>query len=158
MAHPLIVPSKDVQIYFTTNNLPSIKIVTATALNVTSTKTLQPIYAIGTAEPLSIEDVNAQYNITLTLQTGDIEQILDAVNGALPAGVEPYADLSQLDEFSISVSNYMRNATVPYTVTKTLVQCKADSVSTDYNRNDPETLTTISAQGIGINRIVSPAA
>lgn len=158
MAHPLIVASKDTQIYLTFPNLPSIKVVTGTALNITDTKTLQPIYAIGTAEPLSIEDVNAQYTATLTFQTGDYEQLLNAVNGSLDPTQEPYATIGQIPSFSISVVSALRNAETPITVTNTLVNCMTDNRSSDYNRNDAETLTTLSAQGTGITRIVTPIA
>lgn len=156
MPHPLVIPSKDIQIYFSTNGLPSVKIVGGATINLTDTKTLQPIYAIGSQEPLTTEDVNAQYNFTLTLQTGDYDQILDAVNGALPAGEVGYATWGQIPQFSISVVFYLRNAEVPRTVTKTLIQCKTDSNSHDISRNDAETLTTISGQGTGIDRIVTP--
>lgn len=156
MPYPTVVPSKDVRILMTAGNLPSIPLSTATALNITDSKTLTPIYAIGSAEPLTIEDVNAQYTATLTLQTGELDEILNAVNGALGVGETPYATLSQVQDLSLTVSSQMKNAAIPITVSLTLVQARIDSSSSDYNRNDPETLTTISFQGVGYSRRVTP--
>lgn len=154
--HPYVISSEQTQIYFTPQNLPSVRVGTGTAINFSDSQTLTEIYAIGTREPIDVVDINAQYNGTLTFQTGDYEQLLNAINGNLAAGETPYATLSRIPAFSVSITVTLSNAAVPITVSTTLVNCKMESRSSDYNRNDPETLTTISFRGTGLARTVSP--
>jgi hypothetical protein len=93
MPNPYVVPSKDVQIYLTFEGLPAIKIGTGTSLNLQYSQTVQDIFAIGETDPIDLVQLNAQYAATLSHQTGEQHTILDAINGALPAGQTPSASL-----------------------------------------------------------------
>lgn len=158
MANQYVVGSKDVQIYIKLPGIQAIKIETGTALNLTYSKTVQEIFAIGTADPIDLVDINAQYTATLGFQTGEYQLILDAVNGALDAVTAPYASLDQIPQFTLSKTMTMYNTSIPKTVTESLMNCKVESNSSDVNRNDPETLTSLSLRGVGIMRSVAPIA
>ena len=93
MPNPYVVPSKDVQIYLTFEGLPAIKIGTGTSLNLQYSQTVQDIFAIGETDPIDLVQLNAQYAATLSHQTGEQHTILDAINGALPAGQTLYASM-----------------------------------------------------------------
>lgn len=156
MAHQYIVSSKDVEVRLTFPGIPSIKIETGTTLNLTWSRSVQEIFAISYEDPIDVESLNAQYTANLSFQTGEYHTILDIINGALPAGVAPYATLGQLPSFTLSKSTIMRNAAIPKTVTESLMNCKVETNSADTNRNEVETLSSISLRGVGVRRTVSP--
>lgn len=156
MANQYVVPSPDVQSYLKVVNIPALRIETATSINLTYANTITDIFAIGTKDPISIEDLNAQYSGSISIQSGEAQLILDAINGGLPATTPPYATLAQVPSFTYSRTMSLLNAAVPKTVTESLLNCKIESISSDVNRNDPETLTTISFRGVGVQRTVSP--
>lgn len=156
MANQYVVGSKDVQIYIKLPGIPAIKIETGTSLNLTYSKNVQDIFAIGSEDPIDIAPINASYTATLSFQTGEAQLLLDLINGGLPAGQAPYATLNQIPTFTLAKTMYMRNATIPKTVTESLMNCMLESNSSDSNRNDAETLSSISLRGIGIQRTVAP--
>lgn len=155
--NPYVIGSQDVSIYFKTPEMPAgVKLETATALNYTFTQNLQEIFAIGANDPIDLKELNATYTASLTFQSGEYQTLVDIVNGALPASVPPYATLNQLRNFTISKVTTMTNAAIPKTVTEVLYNCQIDNNSSDVNRNEAETLHTISLRGTGVQRIVLP--
>jgi hypothetical protein len=158
MANQYVVPSKDVEIRIKLPDIPSIPIETGTSLNLTYSQTVQDIFAIGASDPIDIQDLNAQYTAQLSFQSGEYQLILDAINGGIPAGTAPYATLNQVPTFTLSKVTKLRNATIPKTVTESLMNCKVETNSSDTNRNDAETLTSVSLRGVGIQRTVAPIA
>ena len=127
MPNPYVVPSKDVQIYLTFEGLPAIKIGTGTSLNLQYSQTVQDIFAIGETDPIDLVQLNAQYAATLSHQTGEQHTILDAINGALPAGQTPYASMLQLPPFTLTKTMSLRNSATPKTVSESLLGCKCFS-------------------------------
>lgn len=156
MANQYVVGSKDVQFHMKFPGIPSIMIETGTSANLTYSQTVQEIFAIGTGDPIDVTSLNAQYTATLTLQTGEAQILLDAINGGLPAGTAPYSSLNQVPSFTLSKTTNLYNTTVPKACTESLMNCKIDNNSSDTNRNEGETLTTISLRGVGVQRSVAP--
>lgn len=155
MANQNVVGSKDVQIYIKLPGIPAIKIGTGTALNLTYSQSVQEIFAIGEEDPIDLINLNAQYTATLSFQTGEYQLILDAINGVVDV---PYATLNQVPNFTLSKTMFLRNSAIPKTVTESLTNCKIENNSADTNRNDPETLTSLSLRGVGVRRTVAPIA
>lgn len=158
MANQYVVGSKDVQIYIKFPGIPAIKIETGTTLNLTYSKNVQDIFAIGAEDPIDISPINASYTATLALQTGEAQLILDAINAGLSGGEAPYATINQVPSFTLSKTMFLKNSTIPKTVTESLMNCMIDNTSSDVNRNDAETLTSIGLRGIGVQRTVAPFA
>lgn len=156
MANPNVVPSEDVKIYIKFNGIPAILIDTGTTLNLTYSQQVQDIFAIGHKDPIDIQPINANYTASLGFQTGEYQLVLDAINGGLPAGTQPYASFNQLPQFTLSKTMSMRNLPTPKTVTESLLNCMTESNSSDTNRNDPETITSLSFRGRGVSRTVAP--
>lgn len=156
MPNPYVVPASDVQIYVTFDGLPAVKIGTGTSLNLTYSQTVQDIFAIGESDPIDLVPLNAQYAATLSHQTGEYQTILDAINGALPAGQTPYATMLQLPPFTITKTMNLRNSLTPKSVSESLLGCKCENSSSDTNRNDGETLSSINIRARGVQRSVAP--
>lgn len=156
MPNPYVVPSKDVQIYLTFEGLPAIKIGTGTSLNLQYSQTVQDIFAIGETDPIDLVQLNAQYAANLSHQTGEQHTILDAINGALPAGQTPYASMLQLPPFTLTKTMSLRNSATPKTVSESLLGCKCEQSSSDTNRNDAETLSSINIRARAVQRSVAP--
>lgn len=157
MPNQYVVGSEDVQIYIKLPDVAApIKIETGTALNLTYSQNVQEIFAIGSRPPISLEPINENYTASLSFQTGEASLLLDAINGSLPAGTAPYATLSSIPPFTLSKTMTFKNTLTPKTVTESLLNCIIDNLSSDTNRNDPETLSTISMRGVGVSRTVAP--
>ena len=151
MPNPYVVPSKDVQIYLTFEGLPAIKIGTGTSLNLQYSQTVQDIFAIGETDPIDLVQLNAQYAATLSHQTGEQHTILDAINGQTP-----YASMLQLPPFTLTKTMSLRNSATPKTVSESLLGCKCEQSSSDTNRNDAETLSSINIRARAVQRSVAP--
>lgn len=156
MDNQYVVGSKDVKINITLPNLPSIQIDTATTISLNWSRTVQDIFAIGFEDPIATVGINSNYTGTLSFQTGEYQVIMDAINAKLPAGVAPYATLNQIPSFTLSKTMYMRNTAVPKTVTESLIGAVVESNNSDTNRNDAETLTSLTVRGRSLTRTVTP--
>lgn len=156
MDNQYVVGSKDVKINITLPNIPSIQIDTATAINFNWSRTVQDIFAIGFEDPIATTGINSNYTATLSFQTGEYQIIMDAINAKLPAGTAPYASLNQLPSFTISKTMYMRNTAVPKTITESLLGAVIESNNSDTNRNEAETLTSLTVRGRSVTRTVTP--
>lgn len=156
MANQYVVPAKDVQLWIKVGDLPSIRIETGISNNFTYGRTLQDIFAIGEEDPIDTIGTNSQYTATLSLQSGEYQTVLDAINGVIPATQAPYATWNQFESFTISKTMYMRNAAIPKTITESIVNCLVENTSADVNRNDAETIHNLSLRGNGVRRTVAP--
>lgn len=151
----IIIPSKNVQIWLTYENI-TVKLDSSSRLSKTFTQTIDNIYGIGYEDPIGIVNSNAAYSTQLTLQTGEYQILLNAINGVLPAGAEMYASFLQVPVFGLSITYAMNDLIVPSTCTWTLNNCRVNEDSEDITANDPATYTTIGIQGTGITRRVAP--
>lgn len=158
MASQYVVPSNDVQIYVKIGDLPAVKIDTGTTLNLTFSQTVQDIFAISHADPIDNVGLNSQYMGQLSFQSGEYQLILDAINGALPPTIAPYATFHQIPPFTLSKTSFLRNAAIPKTVTESILNCRIENTSSDTNRNEAETLTSLSVRGTSLSRTVAPIA
>lgn len=155
MANQYVVGSKDVQGYFKFDGIPAIKVETGSTFNLTYNQSVQEIFAIGSVDPIAVSETNAQYTASLTLQTGEMQLVLDAINAAADV---PYATIQQVPAFTFSKTVALRNSAIPKTVTESLLGCKIESVSSDTDRNNVETLTTLTLRAVGVQRTVVPIA
>lgn len=156
MANPYVVGSPDVDIYIKLANIPPIKIETGTTLNLTWSQTVQDIFAISYRDPIDNPSINNQYTGTLGFQSGEYQTIMEAVNSNLPANQAPYASLAQLPPFTLSKVTKMYNLQGQKSITESLLNCRCETLSSDTDRNNVETLTSISVRGTGLQRAVSP--
>ena len=111
---------------------------------------------LGMFIDIDLVQLNAQYAATLSHQTGEQHTILDAINGALPAGQTPYASMLQLPPFTLTKTMSLRNSATPKTVSESLLGCKCEQSSSDTNRNDAETLSSINIRARAVQRSVAP--
>lgn len=156
MENPYVVSSNEVSLFIQVGSAPPMQIETGITNNITYSKTLTPIYAISFENPIDLKGVNTEYSGTLTMQTGEAHTILDAINGVLPPGTDPYASMLELPPFTFTKISRMPNATLPKTVSESMISCKISSQSADTNRNEVETQTTFSFSGVGVIRSVAP--
>jgi hypothetical protein len=151
----LVIPTKDVDMYVNVNGNP-IKIDTGARFTRGYAQTLENIFAISHSDPIAVASTNANYNLSIALQSGEYHTILDAINGSLTAGTPLYASWLQIPSFTFTVSWHMKNMVVPRTVSISFFNCQVSEDSEDDSANDAQTLVNISMQGTGIKRDVYP--
>lgn len=151
----IVIGAQDVKIRIKLPDLPSILIESGQSLNTTISRTVQEVWGIGSEPPIDLVTQNAQYSASLTLQSGEYQLLLDAINNVLAT---PVAGLHQVPEFTLSKTYTFTSTDVPKTVTETLLRCKIESESADVSANDIQTTTTLQIRGIGKQRLVEPIA
>ena len=77
-----IVPSSDVQINMTFSGIPSMKLDTGSRLNWANSQSVQDIFAISHVDPIGIVALNATYTASVTMQSGEYNALMDAINEA----------------------------------------------------------------------------
>ena len=94
-----IVPSSDVQINMTFSGIPSMKLDTGSRLNWANSQSVQDIFAISHVDPIGIVALNATYTASVTMQSGEYNALMDAINAAAPAG-QLYASMLEVAGFT----------------------------------------------------------
>lgn len=150
-----IVPSSDVQINMTFSGIPSMKLDTGSRLNWANSQSVQDIFAISHVDPIGIVALNATYTASVTMQSGEYNALMDAINAAAPAG-QLYASMLEVAGFTLTCAYALKNAGTPKSAIVNFLSCRVSDVSGDVDANDPQTLVTISLRGTGIKRDVSP--
>lgn len=147
----LIVSSAQTQITLSTGS-NIYNIVTGVQLSVNKTQDVSEIFAIGSNPPIGIKKLNQRFNGSLSLQTGEYETIIDAINATIQTGF--IASLLDLGPFSLGWTIEMNDLVVPKSIIYSLDNCIAASDGYSVDRNSPETNTSIDIQGLGITRTV----
>lgn len=151
--NPLIISSAETQI--TLQKGSSIfNIVTGIQLSVSQTQDVQEIFAIGQLPPIGVKRLNQRFTASLSLQSGEYETLLDAINAGATNPADYIASMLDLDQFSIGWSISMSGLLVPRMIVYSLDNCASSTVDYSLDRNTPETNTSLSLQGIGITRDV----
>lgn len=151
----IIVASSEVQMYLTLSNGTCLSIDTGTELSYTFSQNIQEVFAIGATDPVGIKKANATYAANLSLQEGEQQTLIDAINATLPA-TEQIAAMHQLAPFSISWSYAMKGLATPRTVVYTLLNAMVQEQGGSVNRNDVETIGSLSLRGTGVQRNIVP--
>ena len=151
----LVIPSKDIDMYINVTGTP-LKIDTGARFQRGFAQTLENIFAISHADPIAVTSINASYNLSIALQSGEYHVILDAINATLEAGTPLYASWLQFPSFTFTVSWHMKNMPVPRTVSISFANCKVANDSEDDTANSAQSIVDISMQGTGIKRDVYP--
>lgn len=147
----LIVSSAQTQITLSTES-QVFNIVTGVQLSVDKTQDVTEIFAIGSQTPIGIKRLNQRFAGSLSLQTGEYETLLDAINASISSGF--IASLLDLGPFSLGWTIQMNDLIVPKSIIYSLDNCVAGSDGFSVDRNSPETNTSINIQGLGITRTV----
>ena len=125
MYEPYIISSAEAKMNITHRG-QMFDIVTGVQLSISRTQDVQEIFAIGRLEPIAKKVINKRFTGNMSLQTGEYETILDAINASITTGfISSLTDLGNSDDFSV-------------------------------DRNSPEINTSLAIQGIGITRSVLP--
>jgi len=107
-----IVPSSDVQINMTFSGIPSMKLDTGSRLNWANSQSVQDIFAISHVDPIGIVALNATYTASVTMQSGEYNALMDAINAAAPAG-QLYASMLEVAGFTLTCAYALKNAGTP---------------------------------------------
>ena len=153
----LIVASSEVKMYMTLANGTCLSIDTGTELSYRFSQNVQDIFAIGDTDPIGLKKLNATYTADLSLQEGEQQTLIDAINAVLGDN-EQIATFNQLDPFSISWSYEMKGLASPRTVVYTLLNAMVQEQGGNVSRNDVETIGSLSLRGTGIQRNIIPLA
>ena len=141
--------------YITLSNGTCLSVATGTELSYTFSQNIQEIFAIGDTDPIGIKRSNASYAASLSLQEGEQQTIIDAINATLPV-TEQIAAMHQLKPFSISWSYTMKGLATPRTIVYTLLNAMVQEQGGSVNRNDVETIGSLSLRGTGVQRNIVP--
>ena len=147
-----VIASPDVSLMIQVQGGTPITLTTGTELSYNFTRNTQDIFAIGSAEPIQIVSLNSTYTGGMSLQTGEYQTLLDAIN----SGSTLYASLLQVPSFTMSWSYAISSGATPRKITMSLLECKFSDDNGSVSRNDPETISQLSFRGIGVQRSVSP--
>lgn len=155
MRQELIIPAQDVKIWLGVDGL-IVAADTATSLSRAFVQQVDNIHAIGSADPIGIVYGTKNYTIDMTLQSGEYQAILNAVNAQLPAGRELYATWLQFRQITVTWVHNMVNLAVPQSISTSMLDAKISNDSEDITRESMETNTTINFTGVGLKRTVTP--
>lgn len=153
----LIVASSEVKIYITLANGTCLSVDTGTELSYRFSQNVQDIFAIGDTDPIGIKRLNATYTADLSLQEGEQQTLIDAINATLDTNKQ-IASMHQLDPFSISWTYQMEGLATPRTVVYTLMNAMIQEQGGSVSRNDVETIGSLSLRGTGVQRNIIPLA
>ncbi|MEG0899027.1 MAG: hypothetical protein RSF40_04870 [Oscillospiraceae bacterium] len=151
----LVVASSDVQLFISVGST-TLQLATGTSLQYTLAQNVQDLFAIGQIDPIANKSLNATFAAQLSLQSGEYETILDALNATVSSVGEFYASMLNMPPFTISWCYQMNGLVIPKTVSYALQSCRAENVGGAVDRNDPETISSWSIKGTGIVRRVTP--
>lgn len=131
----LIISSADVSMNILVNGV-MISVDTGVQLQANVAQDTQEIFAISQTDPIGIKRLNRRFTGSLSIQAGENEQILDAINAILPT---PIASLCELSGFSLTWTLKMGTVAEPrqYNYALNNVSVSSDDFSVD--RNSPET-------------------
>lgn len=151
----LVISAKDVHVWIGVNNR-TYKFETATQSGYSFTRTVENIFAISNEDSIATKGNSKQYNFDLSIQSGEYHQLLNAINGDLPATADLYASFLDVPQFTITFAWNMLDLLVPEADSVTIqnVLCSSDSGSAA--ANDTSTLVSLSLQGTSIVRNVKP--
>lgn len=153
MYEPYIISSAEAKMNITHRG-QMFDIVTGVQLSISRTQDVQEIFAIGRLEPIAKKVINKRFTGNISLQTGEYETILDAINASITTGF--ISSLTDLGNFSIGWTLEMTGLIVPRTIIYSLDSCAISSDDFSVDRNSPEINTSLAIQGIGITRSVLP--
>lgn len=150
MYEPYIISSAEAKMNITHRG-QMFDIVTGVQLSISRTQDVQEIFAIGRLEPIAKKVINKRFTGNMSLQTGEYETILDAINASITTGF--ISSLTDLGNFSIGWTLEMTGLR---TIIYSLDSCAISSDDFSVDRNSPEINTSLAIQGIGITRSVLP--
>lgn len=151
MYEPYIISSANVQMNLSVGS-NVFNVATGVQLSVNMGQDVTEIFAIGNLTPIGIVNLNRRFSANLSLQSGEYETILDAINASITTGF--ISSLMDLRSFSIGWSLSMSELLVPKTIVYSLDNCRINSNDFSSDRNSPETNTSLSIQAIGLTRTV----
>lgn len=146
-----IVSSASVQMTLTYKGV-NYNIATGVQLSISISQDVNEIFGIGQLTPIGLKKLNQRFTGNLSLQTGEYETILDAINAGVNDG-NFIASPLDLDRFSLGWAMSTEGVT-PKTIIYSLDLCSINNSDYSLDRNSPETNTSFSLQGLGITRRV----
>ena len=135
MYEPYIISSAEAKMNITHRG-QMFDIVTGVQLSISRTQDVQEIFAIGRLEPIAKKVINKRFTGNMSLQTGEYETILDAINASITTGF--ISSLTDLGNFSIGWTLEMTGLIVPRTIIYSLDSCAISSDDFSVDRNSPE--------------------
>ena len=149
----LIVASPECQMYTNIGGV-SLQLATATEFSYAFATAVNEIFAIGQKPPIGLIDINKTYTGELSIQSGEAQTILDAINATV-RGSNFYATFLELPPFTLSWSyKFKTDVGTSRTVTVSMMNCIVSNEGGSISRNSPETITSFSIRGIGAQRNV----
>lgn len=149
---PYVISASEVDMNLTVGS-SVFSIVTGVQLSLNVSQDVQEIFAIGDTSPIAIKTLNKRFSGNMSVQVGEYETLLNAINAKQPVG-ELIASLVDLRSFQIGWSYSMSGVAVPQTVIYSLDSCRVSTIDVAVDRNTPEVNTSFALQGVGLTRVV----